>query len=615
MDGLRTLARHDLDRKCTFAEEDSRDQINGSLSLITVSGSSGSESSHQVRQVSETMMLRELEDSRPAKDRNDAKASLTLAVMTRETGGHICISKRAFLRILKLFHIDPYVLHLISFSTAGFHHDPTPYESSYTYYSGTFTYLLTWSFDPSTMRTCGILLPWKSLWTKLNLDPVQDFDQVLKLYDRRLYTPFLLVFVILLHLTRNVDDLISHETAIIRQTEAANLHGQLPKIRVGIDQLSDFARILEDSLGHLCDLSRHLNIAESLVDFIEKRSQLVSGHHQTPPGMHSNYDEDLASFGSVFINQAEASYAVAEAAKLDASSMRTIAIMTMAFLPATFFAALFAVPSLKWDRPGNVIQRNFWIYWAFTIPATVIVFAAWLVLTKGSVQIINSPKAKFRVASYSATSKMEGINVPDKQCPCAGTRRTKRSIDAVEDHYAKRKRCPPKAKRDTLSGDFNPAENDEPDGFDPIALVPANNGVSTEERRSRPSGSSVEGPSSATITERNPSISTRSPLLSDDALSAPSPSPITALAIRSAPNLDPHKRQLQFIIAVFELTINFAARAMTFIGRAVFAIGWIAQAFKNGGRVPKVVKDGSKYTRDKMKNAAGNIKRNKNFER
>jgi hypothetical protein len=60
--------------------------------------------------------------------------------------------------------------------------------------------------------------------------------------------------------------------------------------------------------------------------------------------------------------------------------MKTVAIMTMAFLPATFFAALFAVPSLQWDRPG-VIQDNFWVYWAFTVPATAIVFLVWGLLT------------------------------------------------------------------------------------------------------------------------------------------------------------------------------------------------------------------------------------------
>lgn len=78
---------------------------------------------------------------------------------------------------------------------------------------------------------------------------------------------------------------------------------------------------------------------------------------------------------------ADASINIAEATKRDSSSMKTIAVMTMAFLPATFFAALFAVPSLKWDR-ATVMQDNFWVYWAFTLPATAIVFLVWYLVTQ-----------------------------------------------------------------------------------------------------------------------------------------------------------------------------------------------------------------------------------------
>lgn len=59
--------------------------------------------------------------------------------------------------------------------------------------------------------------------------------------------------------------------------------------------------------------------------------------------------------------------------------MKTVAIMTMAFLPATFFAALFAVPSLRWDQ-NVVMQENFWVYWAFTLPSTAAVFLIWIVI-------------------------------------------------------------------------------------------------------------------------------------------------------------------------------------------------------------------------------------------
>lgn len=50
--------------------------------------------------------------------------------------------------------------------------------------------------------------------------------------------------------------------------------------------------------------------------------------------------------------------------------MKTIAIMTMAFLPGTFFAAFFSMPTRKNDA--------FWIYWVCAVPATAMVFVLWL---------------------------------------------------------------------------------------------------------------------------------------------------------------------------------------------------------------------------------------------
>lgn len=54
--------------------------------------------------------------------------------------------------------------------------------------------------------------------------------------------------------------------------------------------------------------------------------------------------------------------------------------MTMAFLPATFFAALFSMPTLQWDQ-SQIMQDNFWVYWAFTIPVTVAVFIFWMLVS------------------------------------------------------------------------------------------------------------------------------------------------------------------------------------------------------------------------------------------
>lgn len=64
--------------------------------------------------------------------------------------------------------------------------------------------------------------------------------------------------------------------------------------------------------------------------------------------------------------------------------MKTIALMTMLFLPGTFYAALFALPSLKFDdKAPGVVQDGFGLYWAFTIPSTLMVLLASLVMNKG----------------------------------------------------------------------------------------------------------------------------------------------------------------------------------------------------------------------------------------
>lgn len=79
--------------------------------------------------------------------------------------------------------------------------------------------------------------------------------------------------------------------------------------------------------------------------------------------------------------EALAGIQIASTTSYDSTSMKVIAVMTMVFLPGTFFAALFAVPSLKWDA-NPVVQDSFWIYWTFTLSTTALVVTLWLLLTK-----------------------------------------------------------------------------------------------------------------------------------------------------------------------------------------------------------------------------------------
>ncbi|EGO57293.1 hypothetical protein NEUTE1DRAFT_145959 [Neurospora tetrasperma FGSC 2508] len=83
------------------------------------------------------------------------------------------------------------------------------------------------------------------------------------------------------------------------------------------------------------------------------------------------------------IEIAHASRDFAAAAQRDSSAMKSIAILTMSSLSGMFFAALFAMPYFgSWDQP-----RHFVLYWACTIPTTILTFAIWAALTQRSVVV------------------------------------------------------------------------------------------------------------------------------------------------------------------------------------------------------------------------------------
>lgn len=75
---------------------------------------------------------------------------------------------------------------------------------------------------------------------------------------------------------------------------------------------------------------------------------------------------------------ADASRQLAMEARRDGSSMKTIAVLTMLFLPATFFATLLSMPSFEEKQPGMLIK----IYLACTVPVTVSVFILWAAITQ-----------------------------------------------------------------------------------------------------------------------------------------------------------------------------------------------------------------------------------------
>ncbi|KEY72015.1 hypothetical protein S7711_00034 [Stachybotrys chartarum IBT 7711] len=70
----------------------------------------------------------------------------------------------------------------------------------------------------------------------------------------------------------------------------------------------------------------------------------------------------------------------------DASSMKTLAVVTMLFLPGSFVSALFSTNCFEWDNVdlrsssiGVNVTPQFGLYWVVTIPLTLLTFVAYFI--------------------------------------------------------------------------------------------------------------------------------------------------------------------------------------------------------------------------------------------
>ena len=72
--------------------------------------------------------------------------------------------------------------------------------------------------------------------------------------------------------------------------------------------------------------------------------------------------------------------ALAEATQRDSLEMKGIALLTMTFLPMTALASIFSMQAfftLASDNNKLLVSKQFWIYWAVTIPITAGILVGW----------------------------------------------------------------------------------------------------------------------------------------------------------------------------------------------------------------------------------------------
>lgn len=126
------------------------------------------------------------------------------------------------------------------------------------------------------------------------------------------------------------------------------------------------------------------------------------------------------------LKQAQSTQAIAEASYRDASSMKTLAVVTMFFLPGSFISAMFSMPMFEWDKVdressniGVKLMPQFSLYWSITIPLTMITFLLyfiWLRIQKREFQEKTDASRKDTEAFFkSQTSEVEAQRLEQKR--------------------------------------------------------------------------------------------------------------------------------------------------------------------------------------------------------
>ncbi|WPG97702.1 Notoamide biosynthesis cluster protein M' [Acrodontium crateriforme] len=87
----------------------------------------------------------------------------------------------------------------------------------------------------------------------------------------------------------------------------------------------------------------------------------------------------------------------------DSRAMKTIAIMTLLFLPATAVASVFSSPFFDIDFGSGArsieVARCFWIFWAVVVPTTLLIVIAWVGWYKAAAHVSS-------VGNFSAKKRM-----------------------------------------------------------------------------------------------------------------------------------------------------------------------------------------------------------------
>ncbi|KAI0538520.1 hypothetical protein GGR58DRAFT_468104 [Xylaria digitata] len=169
---------------------------------------------------------------------------------------------------------------------------------------------------------------------------------------------------------RKILDMIQHteelEGDVFNQSKRPNSWAVLSEKQ--LDGLRDSGLKIKDRLKHLVDeFEMHIQKCETVINGVSLASQL-----------EWNQIGRKDTFTNLEI--AQNGLQVAKTTQRDSELMKSIALLTMVFLPATFVATLFSMGIFEWSgEHGEIITVSpyIWLYVVVTVAITSLTFGTW----------------------------------------------------------------------------------------------------------------------------------------------------------------------------------------------------------------------------------------------
>ncbi|ETN44072.1 uncharacterized protein HMPREF1541_10937 [Cyphellophora europaea CBS 101466] len=163
-------------------------------------------------------------------------------------------------------------------------------------------------------------------------------------------------------------------------------------------QLSEVLDVSVQSLERLCEYQDTMHDRHQSELSLNYRVQAAESLRFQTQAVHNL---KLRSDANNQRLQNELTLAFYSVASMENSVIKSITILTMFFLPATYICALFSTTFFSFGAQGLEVSGKFWLYWAVTIPATAsIVMGYWLFL-RGAIRN-RQPRGSIRLSHVAS---------------------------------------------------------------------------------------------------------------------------------------------------------------------------------------------------------------------